>query len=365
MLHVRRDVRFVSRTIATRLLALLNGVAACSRSALPALALVACGGTTGAAPKTDASVSNAQKAGGEVDGGGPLLTADSGEETGGDELVEAGGLAEGSIEAATTPSAPQTFVRFADWAPDAPPAGFDFCLAAAGSTQWIGPLLQQTLPAGSLGQGGANGLEFPSVTMYLPIAPGTYDLQIVATGSTDCTTGVIATTMGLPFLAADTHTTFAVIGDVRPTDNDASLKVGAFPDDSTTTGAGAIIRAINAIPSLAYIDVGTGSVAANDYSPLLVDVPFGSASSMLPDGGTADPNGYTVFPSTPDIQFSAQASGTGTDSATATHVAIAAGTVTTFALINGENGGIPPQFLVCTDNGTPVGPLAPCKVFPQ
>lgn len=359
----RSNHSIVSRSIAPRRLPALCRVVAGRYSVLPALALVACGGRSTPGPSasgadaTDAAASSGQNVGSAADAG---IGADPGKDAGA--LAVEGG---GSAEAVSTPTTPQTYVRFGDWAPDAPSTGYDFCLAPTGTTQWVGPVLQQMLPAGSLGAGGANGLEFPSVTTYLAMTPGTYDLQVVQAGSTDCTSGVIPATIGLPLLAANAYTTFAVMGDVQATDNDASLKVGAFPDDSTTAGAGAILRAINAIPSLAYIDVGTGSEAADDYSSVFIDVPFGTASSALGDGGTTDPNGYAPFPATADIQFSAQATGTGVDSATGTHVAIAAGTVTTLALINGENGGVPPQFLVCTDNAKPLGPLSSCKVFPQ
>ncbi|MGA7123898.1 MAG: DUF4397 domain-containing protein [Polyangiaceae bacterium] len=341
-----------------------------SRSAALACALAACGGS-GGAPVTsgvvdlDGSAANAYKAGSAADASGSNGESDGAAHADAEDTVAYGGFGEAGVDAASTPSATQTFVRFADWAPDAPSAGFDFCLAPTGTTQWMGPLLQQDLPAGSLGPGGPNGLEFPTVTTYFAIAPGDYDLQVVATGSTDCTAGTIPVTMGLPFLAAGAYTTFALMGDVQPTGDDASLAVGAFPDDSTAPGGGALVRAINAIPSLAYIDVGSGSVGANNLVPVFADVPFGTASSTLVDGGAADPNGYTAFSPTPDVQFSAQASGTGTDSATATHVVVGAGTVMTLALINGQNGGKPPQFLVCSDNGQALGSMSPCKVFPQ
>ena len=89
------------------------------------------------------------------------------------------------------------------------------CLAPAGTTAWVGPLLAQTFPAGSLGQGGANGLQFPAVTRYFGVAPGQYDIQVVASGSTDCTVGLLAET-DLPALGVNARTTFATVGDVNP-----------------------------------------------------------------------------------------------------------------------------------------------------
>ncbi len=313
----------------------------------------------------DASAADAYKAGSAADAAGPTVESDSGGHIDAGDAVANGGFIVPGADASSTPNATQALVRFADWAPDAPSAGVDFCLAPTGTTEWTGPLLQQDLPAGSLGQGGPNGLEFPTVTAYLAIAPGDYDLQVVETGSADCTVGILPATMGLPSLAAGAHTTFALMGDVQPTGDDASLKVGAFSDDSAAPAGTTVLRVINAVPSLAYIDVGSGSVAADNLAPIFADVPFGSASATLLDGGSADPNGYTAFPPTPDVQFSAQASGTGSDSATATHVVVGAGAVTTLTLINGQNGGRPPQFLVCSDSGLGLGPMSPCKVFPQ
>ena len=53
------------------------------------------------------------------------------------------------------------------------------------------------------------------------------------------------------------------------------------------------------------------------------------------------------------------------DLATATHVTLAAKSVTTMTIINGSNGGFPPQFLICTDSAPPVDKQTPCMVYAQ
>ncbi len=290
----------------------------------------------------------------ETDGAAAVALEASAEDSGGGD--DAAG------EATAVPPT-QAFVRIADWAPDAPGAGFDVCLAPTGTANWVGPLLADDLDAGTLGQGGANGIQFPWVTQYLGVPPGQYDLQLVTAGSTDCTAGVIPVTIGLPDLALGSHTTFAAIGDVRATGNDPSMKIAAFSDDSAGTSGSAAVRFINATPAAAAVNVGTGDERSDTFSEIFQAVEFGTAASLdVADGGTIDSNGYaTLGPLF--IEFSAQAVGTTTDIATAAHVTIAAGGVFTMALINGENGGLPPQFLLCSDNGTPSGGQTPCQVL--
>jgi len=259
---------------------------------------------------------------------------------------------------------PQTYVRIANWAPDAPASGYDVCLAPQGTTIWMGPLLAQDLDAGTLGQGGANGAQFPWVTRYLAVPPGQYDVQLVLAGAS-CATGVIAPTYGLPILSQGAHTTLAVVGDVRPTGNDAALKMEAFADETSTASGGAALRVIDVIPSLGYVDVGTGTLSNGNFAPLFVDVPFGAPGSVQADGGATDPNGYLTIEPLSNVELSAHATGGTIDRATASHVSLPGGSVTTMALVNGANGGRPPQFLVCTDSGPASGAQSPCNVIPQ
>ena len=102
--------------------------------------------------------------------------------------------------------------------------------APTGTSGWIGPLLARTFPAGSLGQGGANGLQFPSVTKYFGVAPGQYDMQVVASGSTDCTTGLLPVTP-LPALGLDSRRMLVrvTIGVQRPDKVDAAAVRATMP----------------------------------------------------------------------------------------------------------------------------------------
>jgi hypothetical protein len=262
-----------------------------------------------------------------------------------------------------------SFLRVADWTPDAPSAGIDVCLApastpsAASTAAWEGPLLAQRFPPGSLGQGGPNGIQFPGVTQYIEVEPGAYQLTVVEPGATDCSAGLVAAT-NLPALGPGAHTTVAVIGDQRPTAFDARMKIAVFFDEVTPATEAATVRAINAVPSLAYLSFGAGSHATEDLATLFPAVGFGLAGTNLADGGSAGLTGYTTVPAGSGRIFSAQATGTPyVDVATATNVDLEPGSVTTFAIINGESGGFPPQVLVCADDGTVQDEQTPCQVF--
>jgi hypothetical protein len=349
----------LSRMISLRLRALALASAA--------LSILSCGSSNtdtapSPAPTSDAAADAAIDAAVIVNHSTPATTPIG---DGGDDVGSATGATASDGETDAGPSTPQTFIRVADWTPDAPSAGFDLCLAPAGTSNWAGPLLAQTFPAGSLGQGGANGLQFPAVTKYFGVAPGQYDIQLVASGATDCTTGLLAET-DLPALAVNAHTTFATVGDVNPRGNDTGLKIAAFFDDVTVSNGQAAVRVINAIPSVAYLDVGTGSLMAQNFAAIFTSVGFAVVGETLADGGTLGITGYLSMAPATNAQFSAHATGTETtDTATATHVSLGAGSATTMAVVNGANNGFPPQFLVCTDNATPSDEQTPCMVYAQ
>jgi hypothetical protein len=263
-------------------------------------------------------------------------------------------------------SSGQALVRIANWVPDAPATGFDLCLSRAGTGQWIGPLLQLAFPRGSLGQGGANGLQFTSVSAYFPVPPDLYDAQLVKAGASDCMIGLIPTTVNIPSFTDTTYATLAIIGDVQPAGSDPGMQIAVFFDDPMISGDRTALRAINAVPSMEFLDVGTGSVHSGNYSALLPNIPFGTAARALADNTSTDSNGYATIGPVSNGQFSAHPTGQAmADTSTATRVTLAAGAVTTMALINGQTGGRPPQFLVCADNGHPLGAQSPCKVIPQ
>jgi hypothetical protein len=244
-------------------------------------------------------------------------------------------------------------VRFADWSPDAPAAGYSFCLAPQDSSTWMGPFLPQGLP-------------FPGTGAYAVVPPGEYQVQVIAAASSDCTTGVLPATYGLPTLSDGTYATFASVGVRMPIGGDQSMKVVAFVDDPTGTSGGLMLRAINVASMVGYAEFGTGSQAANNFSVLFPLVPFGTASTAAVDGGATDPNGYAPFAPLSGAELSAYAiDGPYTSTSTASNVSLSSGVAATLVLIGGENNGPPPQIMICNDVAAAGGAASPCRVYSQ
>jgi hypothetical protein len=317
-------------------------------------------------------VASAACSNGSTDPSRPLDSGFDGSEAGavgGDALGDAGNAASdagvadsGDVAVAMEAGPAQALLRVANWTPDAPASGYDVCLAPAGTTNWSSPIFQQAIASG-LEDAGSTGLPFPMVTEYVPVGPGTYDLQLIMAGNSDCTSGVIPTTMGLPSLIAGARVTFAIIGDVRPTNRDARQKVAAFFDDATAANDVAVLRVINAVPSVGAMDViETGPEGESLTS--FANVPFGSVGTMVTDGGSVDPNGYSRVSPATNVGFVALAPGGTVNIATAGGATLSARAVITLAAIDGENGsGRPPRFLMCTDNGAPITGLTPCSAL--
>ena len=118
---------------------------------------------------------------------------------------------------------PQAYVRIAHWSPDAP--AVDVCFDTVGAA-WTGqvPQLAQIVAAGdagAVGDGGAAGVTFPQVTSYLIIPPGSYEVRLVAAGSTDCSTSLVD--LASVTLAANSYTTIAAVGEAAPVASDQPL----------------------------------------------------------------------------------------------------------------------------------------------
>ncbi len=251
-------------------------------------------------------------------------------------------------------AAPSTNVRLADWSPDAPAAGYDFCVSPHGTNPpvWSGPQLATVQVS----------LAFPTVTTYFGLDVGQYDLEIVAAGATDCTTPVAgtATITNLPSLAQDMFYTIAFVGDSMQGGTDPTLTAVGFQDDGVpTTATNANVRFYNAAPSLngtTTVDFGTGALGASSFSGLETAVAFATLAATGGDAGVApDTNGYVSVPAfTSATEFSAHTTtGATTDTATASSQMVAAGTSATLVLINGKTGGAnPASFLVCLGDGT-------------
>lgn len=301
---------------------------------------------------TDASVSTADAVADAMDvqGDGPST----------EEAASQSGVQTGPM------SSTQALVRIANWVPDSPATGYDVCLAPAGTTSWVGPLLEQNFDAGALGEGGPNGIQFPDATAYVAVSAGQYDLQLVVPG-TGCSTGVIGATSGLPYLSAGSATTFAVTGTIIQLDNDSPMKISPFSDETAGIAGGALVRFVNADPTVAAAVLGTGDLASGNFVSLFPDGAFAVAAKTLADGGVADPNGYALISPLSGQELSAHATGGSADLATAAHATAAAGTVTTLILINGADEGstavTPPQLMACIDSAAPSGALSQCTVL--
>jgi uncharacterized protein DUF4397 len=308
-------------------------------------------------------------------GGGGAPSSDAGGDAGASTLE--GGDDSGDEAEAT---APQTQLRMAHVSPDAPP--LDLCVAPHGSTSFRGPLVAQ-LAMGSTGDAGdadietdaaVPGVAYAQVSAYVGLAPGPYDVRIVAAGASSCDSaiaaggdaaGPVADWTNLPPLAVDTSATLLLAGDLQPAGDDARLTLTLLTDDSVLSTGAAVVRAINAVPSERALDFGLGSGSA--WEPLLTNVTFGAASAATgPGEGTVDANGYTPIPPLSSQAVSARPSSSdaGADVAVAMHVEIAQGSIATILAIGGKTGDSAhlPALLVCTDNQPSGGVLSDCSV---
>jgi Domain of unknown function (DUF4397) len=283
---------------------------------------------------------------------------------------------------------PQAFVRVAHWSPDAPT--LDVCFNPPGGswsdqTPQFGQLLAAAATdagavvdanasdAGDAAIATATGVNFPQVTSYLIIPPGTYAVRLVAAGAADCTTSVI----DLPtsaVLSANTYTTVAALGEVTPVGTDAALKLVSFNDDVTAPAAQIALRFINASPSssLTQADLGTGSLVGNPggvFAPLFTGVAFGAAgTSPATDAATVDPNGYLAEAPLTGATLSVHATAGAQDTTTALNDVNVASGAATIALIDGISNGIAAdaaQLLLCADvdDSTSTSLFAQCSVI--
>ena len=145
-------------------------------------------------------------------------------------------------------------VRVAHLSPGAP--AVDFCLAAAGSGEFAGPVLKA-------------GLEYGQVTKYLDVEAMQYDVRLVAPGAADCATslGGLPDITDLPALPAGASATIAAEGHVVGT---VPFAVRAYIDESEVTFGKIKLRFIHASPGTPNVDVGLGGGVA--FTPVFEDV---------------------------------------------------------------------------------------------
>lgn len=215
------------------------------------VAVVAAGGLAASGCTVNATVNGG-------DGGPGSDSSTSGDDTGTntDTGVETDTGTDGGTEAST----PQANIRLANWSPDSPTAGYDFCVSPHGANTWSGPQLAQAMVS----------LAFPTVTTYFQLDAGQYDVEIIAAGQTDCTSDAAAPVISnLAALAADSFYTLAFVGDTDVAGSDATLTAVLYGDDAARTDGNVNVRFLNAAPSLTgstTVDFGTGAQSASTFS---------------------------------------------------------------------------------------------------
>jgi hypothetical protein len=282
-----------------------------------------------------------------------------------------GSNADGSSEAAAfvIDAGPPTvgLLRIANWSPDSPPV--DACTSPHGAAAFSGPLVAAL--AASSDAGSPATLAFPFVSAYLVVAPGQYDVRIVAGGSPDCSVGIGSDATSLPALVAGSAETVALVGEASPTGADPPLQLVGLLDD-VSSSAPVAMRCFNASPALPRVDLGTGTLAST-FKPLFQGVLFGHASNAQEsaaavDGSApaVDSNGYETIKSLSNATLSAHLSMAATDAISTAGFYAASGSIVTIAVVNGTSAQAPPapKLLGCVDNAGTVGSLSDCQVLP-
>jgi hypothetical protein len=259
-------------------------------------------------------------------------------------------------------------LRIANWSPDSPPV--DVCTSPHGAATFSGPLIAAL--AASSDAGWPATLAFPLVSAYLIVAPGQYDVRIVAGGALDCSVGIGSDATSLPALVAGASETVALVGEASPTGGDPPLQLVGLLDDVSST-APVAMRCFNAAPALPRIDFGTGTLAALTFKPLFQSVLFGQASNVQAAAPTADASiptvdghGYETIKSLSNATLSAHLSMAATDAISSAGFYAASGTILTIAVVDGTSAETPPapKLLECVDNAGTVGSLSNCQVLP-
>ncbi len=235
-------------------------------------------------------------------------------------------------------------IRVAHLSPDAP--AVDFCIAAAGTGEFAGPVLA--------GAGGIAGLSYSKVTKYLDVAPNQYDVRLVAPGSKDCSSslGGLPDVTNLPTLTAGATATIAATGLLSHGET-AKFELVAYLDDAEVADGQAKLRFIHASPGTPNVDVGIGGGVA--FTPVFADIPYG--------GTRAHDNGYFTTSPVDGIEISARATGAASDAISVKPVALPAGAIATaFAIGEIGNAQAPLRVLICNDNGAPHDLETECAV---
>jgi hypothetical protein len=328
---------------------------------------------------------------------------DGGEGGAEEAAIEASEAAEeGGTDTGPAPPGPMTHLRFAVWSPDTPEA--DFCVAPlasaasagdaapmddggdanvgagagadAGEPTWQGPLVAQaaTEVDGGIGvfaDAETPGVTFPQVTRYFELPAGAYLVRAVAAGAADCTLPLLPSDTTLPTLKANAFTTTAIVGDYAQASKDAMIAFVTLPDDSSAASGSVALRFVAALPSVPFVDLGTGTLGSPGFKPLFTDVGFGQAGARADsDAGKVDHDGYLSMPPVADTILTVtatMASDAGGPLVVTRGASIKSGAVATLAAIGGKTGDpTPPELLLCLDDAPAVGVVfASCNVLPS
>jgi hypothetical protein len=259
-----------------------------------------------------------------------------------------GGGGSGGGGGSTGPSTgPTTDVRIAHLSPGAP--AVDICIAAHGSSAFAGPVLT--------GAGLAGGLAYGSVTRYLPIPAGTYDVRIVAPGATSCTNplGGLPDITNLPELTEGAYTTIAAEGIIGAASAEP-FHLAAYSDEMTPNLGSVELRFIHASPGTPAVDVVLGAGAL--FTNVFTDASYGGIATS-----GVDSNGYVQTPPLSGVTLSARPHGTLEDVLSIASASIPAGAVATaFAVGQIGSATTPLRVLLCIDNAPAQGGLTACSI---
>ncbi|MBK8255865.1 MAG: DUF4397 domain-containing protein [Polyangiaceae bacterium] len=210
----------------------------------------------------------------------------------------------------------------------------DVCILPAGADP-VGPVLK------SLGD--TDGLAYPEVTPYLPLAAGTYGARIVAPNSADCSKALadLPDITGIQVKAGGVYTAAATGVLIDPGASDKAFAVELYEDDLTIATGSIRVRFIHASPDTPPVDVGLGS--GTEFTPVWTNVAY-------PDIGLVGGKPYLETAPLTDATLSARASGTTADALVLPGVSIPADSVVTvFAIGNLDGMPEPLKVRACFD----------------
>jgi hypothetical protein len=204
------------------------------------------------------------------------------------------------------------------------------------------------------------------VSPYVSVAPGQYDIRVVASGSSDCTVALVPDAYDLPLLSAGVTETLAVVGDTFGQGADPSALLVAFADDTTVSSSRVALRFVDAVPSVIEVTFASGTIATATSVPYISAAQFGGAG-VDTDAGVLDSNDYVASPPISGAIWSLiNANGGTTTLVSVEGASIPAGHLATVVAVGGESG--PNQnaigILLCTDE-PPIlaGETASCELF--